>query len=518
MTGVPQLSHRTSGILLHLTSLPGAHGNGDLGADARAFADYLARAKQSFWQMLPVGPCGYGNSPYSAQSAFAGNPLLIALEPLCEAGYLGRAELDRAPAFAAERVDFEQAERFRTRCLRSAFEAARLVPAFLRYCEDNSSWLTDYALFRALKTRFGEVEWTRWPAEYRDREPAALERARLELAADIGFRSFEQWQFSEQWRALRAYCHERAIGLIGDLPIFLAHDSADVWQHRELFRLDAAGMPTVVAGVPPDYFSATGQRWGNPLYDWERLRQTGYGFWVDRMRMMLERFDVVRLDHFIGFVRNWEIPASEPTAVHGRWIKGPGAALFDTLLSEFGRLPLIAEDLGEVNEEVKHLRDQFELPGIKILQFAFGTDASAPDFMPHNYPPRAVVYTGTHDNDTTAGWFWAQDETTSNRSSEQAERERSAALTYLAACDASEIHWDMIRMCMLSVANTAIFPLQDVLGLGSEARMNRPGRAVANWEWRCTREHFRDATAERLASLVQSYDRRRLSVVAGGRP
>jgi 4-alpha-glucanotransferase len=518
MPGVPQLTHRTSGILLHLTSLPGPHGNGDLGDEARAFVDYLVRAKQSFWQMLPVGPCGYGNSPYSAQSAFAGNPLVVALGPLCAAGYLPAAELGGAPRFSEARVDYAAAERFRTHCLRVAFEGARLVPALARFREENSAWLDDYALFRALKSKHGELEWTRWPAEYRDREPSALARARRELADEIAFRSFEQWQFSVQWRALRSYCHERSIGLIGDLPIFLAHDSADVWQHREVFRLDGSGMPSVVAGVPPDYFSASGQRWGNPLYDWQRLEQSDYGFWLDRMRMMLERFDVVRLDHFIGFGRNWEIPGDEATAVNGRWIKGPGAALFDRLLAEFGRLPLIAEDLGEISDDIKALRDRFELPGMKVLQFAFGTDASANDFLPHNYPRRAAVYTGTHDNDTTVGWFAAQDESSSNRSPEQVEKERATVLAYVNAADGREIHWDMIRMCMLSIANTAIFPMQDVLGLGSEARMNRPGRASGNWEWRCSRGALDPKSAERLARLVETYERRRLSVAVSGRP
>jgi 4-alpha-glucanotransferase len=511
---VARLGERASGLLLHVTSLPGPHGNGDLGTAAREFVDFSADAKQSFWQMLPVGPCGYGNSPYSAQSAFAGNPLLIALPDLVERGWLAAEELRPPIAFEADRVDYADAERFRTRCLRRAFEVGRRDPKFPAYCEEHRAWLDDYALFRAIKSAHAEVEWTRWRPELRDREPEALARTRREMADEIAFRSFEQWVFAEQWRELRAYCHARGVALIGDLPIFLAHDSADVWQHPELFYLDAQGMPTVVAGVPPDYFSATGQRWGNPLYRWDVVRDTGYRFWLDRMHDMLERFDIVRLDHFIGFHRYWEIPADEPTAVHGHWRPGPGETLFATLARELGPLPLIAEDLGAVTPEVTALRDRFGLPGIRLLQFAFGTDVSAHDFLPHNYPRAAVVYTGTHDNDTVVGWFEAREELAaagehSTRTAEQVKKEQAAALAYLGAADGSNIHWDMIRMCLLSVADTAIFPLQDLLGLGSEARMNRPGRASGNWEWRCTQAAFSPALAEKLADLTRRYERHR---------
>ena len=510
-TPLPRLGDRASGLLLHVTSLPGPHGCGDLGAEARAFVDFLASGEQSFWQMLPVGPCGYGNSPYSSQSAFAGNPLLLALTPLVEAGYLPAAELDTAPVGSPTRVDYAQVERFRTRCLRIAFDACAGDRELARFREQERAWLHDYALFRALKTRHGEVEWTRWQDEYRDRKPAALQRAERELAGEIAFRSFEQWLFAQQWRELRAHCAERGVALIGDLPIFLAHDSADVWQHRELFHLDPDGIPAVVAGVPPDYFSATGQRWGNPLYRWPLMRESGYRFFIDRMRTILGRFDIVRLDHFIGFERYWEIPASEPTAVRGVWRPGPGAALFQELARELGSLPLIAEDLGEVTPEVRALRDQFELPGIKILQFAFGTDPNADDFLPHNYARRAVVYTGTHDNDTTMGWFLGQSESdeASTRSREQVEKEQTAVLAYLGRSDASHIHWDMIRACMMSVANTAIFPLQDVLGLGSGARMNSPGRAFGNWEWRVADAACTTRVAEQLAELTRLYGRQR---------
>ena len=504
---LPMLHTRGSGILLHATSLPGPHGSGDLGEQARSFIDFLAEAEQSYWQLLPVGPTGYGNSPYSAQSAFAGNPLLIALPPLVAAGYLPEAALARAPELSRARVDYAEVERFRCMCLRRAFEGARAEPELAKYRERERAWLEDYALFRALKSRHHEQEWTRWEPALRDREPAALERARGELAQDIAYRCFEQWQFARQWQALREHAHARGIALIGDIPIFLAHDSADVWQHRELFQLDAEGMPRVIAGVPPDYFSATGQRWGNPLYDWRKLHATHYAFWVARMQSELSRFDIVRLDHFIGFERYWEIPANESTAVNGRWVQGPSDAVFEAFSSALGRLPLIAEDLGEVTPEVKALRDRWGLPGIRILQFAFGTDPSAHDFLPHNYPNNAVVYTGTHDNDTTVGWFFGQHPDSSTRDQAQVEREQRAALSYLGKEDSREIHWDMIRACLASVANTAIIPMQDLLGLGSAARMNRPGAHSGNWEWRVDASALTQALAARFADLTRTYER-----------
>jgi 4-alpha-glucanotransferase len=509
---VPHLDRRASGVLAHITSLPGPHGNGDLGSEARRFIDWLKDAEQSYWQMLPVAPCGNGNSPYSAQSAFAGSSLLIALEALVDRGWLTAHEL-RAEGLSSERVDYSASERFRARLLRLAFERGRRDVDLRLYRERNLHWLDDYALFRALKRAHGDSEWTEWPVELRDRKPEALAKAHRELAHEVEFRCFEQYLFDEQWNALRSYAHASGIGLIGDIPIFLAHDSADVWQHRELFFLDGQGQPTVVSGVPPDYFSETGQRWGNPLYRWDTIRETGYRFWVDRMRAMLTRFDVIRLDHFIGFHRFWEVPASERTAVNGEWRPGPGADLFDTLARELGTLPLIAEDLGAVTPEVKALRDQFSLPGMRILQFAFGNDASANDFLPHNYPRRTVVYTGTHDNDTMVGWFEAKEELAagpdqaSTRSPEQVAIERQATLRYLGAANGDNIHWDMIRLCLMSVADSTIFPLQDLLGLGSEARMNRPGQGTGNWEWRSKPGATSPAVAARLADLTRCYER-----------
>lgn len=507
-----RLNRRASGVLLHITSLPGPHGNGDLGSEAHRFVDWLKQAEQSYWQMLPVGPCGNGNSPYSAQSAFAGNPLLIGLLPLVERGWLKPAELEEGK-LASERVDYPASERFRARCLRMAFERGRSALDLRSFRERNRSWLEDYALFRAIKRAQGESEWTAWPAELRDRDPKALAKAQRELADEVDYRCFEQYLFDEQWSALRGHAHASGVSLVGDIPIFLAHDSADVWQHRELFHLDEQGQATVVSGVPPDYFSETGQRWGNPLYRWDALKENGYRFWIDRIRAMLTRFDVIRLDHFIGFQRYWEIPGGERTAVNGRWCDGPGSALFRALANELGTLPLIAEDLGAVTPEVKALRDEFSLPGMRILQFAFGTDASAKDFLPHNYPRGTVVYTGTHDNDTIVGWFEAREELAAKpgqagpRSPEQVRIEQRETLRYLGAADGGNIHWDMIRLCLMSVADTAIFPLQDLLGLGSEARMNRPGQAAGNWEWRVNAGATSSELAARVANLTRCYER-----------
>ncbi|MGO9712740.1 MAG: 4-alpha-glucanotransferase [Polyangiaceae bacterium] len=512
----PKLGERTSGLLVHPTSLAGPHGCGDIGASSLRWLDFMRVSGHRWWQMLPVGPVGYGNSPYSAQSAFAGSALLLALEPLVEAGWLETRALDARASLPAERVDYAATERFRETCLRTAFSAfvsrgARdpRWKAFVAFEECERGWLDGFALFRAIKRAHDRVAWTSWPAALRDRKGPELDRAARGLADDVRFEKMTQWLFFEQWRTLRAECASRHIGLIGDVPIFVAHDSADVWQERELFHLDALGAPTVIAGVPPDYFSATGQRWGNPHYRWPRLKKTGYRWWLDRMQTTLARFDAVRIDHFIGFTRYWEIPASEPTAVKGRWVRGPGADFFRALAKEIGELPLIAEDLGVVTPRVKRLRDHFKLPGIKVLQFAFGTDPQAPGFLPHNYRRRAVVYTGTHDNDTTVGWFSEVGGGASTRSAAQTERERQTVMHYLGSdsSDGSEIHWDMIRAAYASVARTAIVPLQDALGLGTRARMNHPGTVEGNWEWRVDDGALTVELAVRLADLARTYGR-----------
>jgi 4-alpha-glucanotransferase len=509
----PNLRERTSGVLLHLTSLPGPHGNGDLGLEARSFADFLARAGQRWWQMLPVGPAGYGDSPYSALSAFAGNPLLIDLDAF---GAPSTAQL------ADDAVDYAASSTFRERHLRTAFAGldsgarARLSA----YCEREASWLDDFALFDALKRRHGGRAWTQWEEGFRDRRPAALEHARKDLAEDIAFARAAQWAFDEQWTAFRAYCKDRGLALMGDMPIFVAHDSADVWQHRELFDLDDVGLPNHIAGVPPDYFSTTGQRWGNPLYRWNVLAKSGYRWWVDRFKAAFRRFDAVRLDHFIGFVRYWRIPAHEPTAINGTWIKGPGRALFDAVAKAVGHpLPLVAEDLGAVTRKVTRLRRELGLPGIRLVQFAFGTDPQANVFLPHNHDRNAVVYTGTHDNDTSVGWFTDPGGLpASSRTRLESDQERHKVLAYMGRDHGEpvDVALEMMRLAMASVARTCILPMQDVLGLGPEARMNRPGTAEGNWRWRM-RPGAADLRAEqRLLELSQIYGRAQTQESPGG--
>ncbi len=492
---LPKLTDRTSGLLLHPTCLAAGPETGDLGSDARAFVDFLAAAGQSWWQMLPVGPAGYGNSPYSAESAFAGNPMLISLDRLVEDGLLPRVE--------PERPRLEQ--------LRAAFATFQgsggSHPDLDAFRGEARGWLEDFAVYRAFKRAHGNVQWTQWPAPARDRDPGAMEQIRAQQADEIAFVRFLEWRFSRDFRALHAYAHERGVALIGDIPIFTAHDSADVWQHRHLFSLhEDTGEPSLVAGVPPDYFSETGQRWGNPLYRWDQMRQEGFAWWIERFRTMLGMFDAVRLDHFIGFVRYWEIPGHENTAVNGHWREGPGAAFFDAVAGALGELPLVAEDLGAVTLEVKALRDRYNMPGIKVLQFAFGSDSQVSDFLPHNFPRNAVVYTGTHDNDTTVGWFF--DQGSGTRNAGQTEKERQGAMKYLGVTDGHEIHWRMTRLALLSVANVAIIPVQDLLGLGSEARMNRPGVDRGNWSFRLAPGALTPELAARLRELTEVYGRR----------
>jgi 4-alpha-glucanotransferase len=501
------LEERSGGVLLHLTSLPGPHGNGDLGAEAHRFAGQLADAGQRWWQMLPVGPAGEGNSPYSARSAFAGSPLLIDLETLARDGLLRERAVP--PGFPAGRVDYPAATAFRERELRrafAAFAARRKRTAYRAFRERAGAWLENFALFSALRSAAGGAPWSEWDREFRLRRPAALARARRELASEIEFHRFQQWLFDEQWRSFKQHANRLGMGLVGDLPFFVAHDSADVWAHRELFELDGEGRPTVVAGVPPDFFSKTGQLWGNPHYRWSTLKRQGFGWWIERVEHGLERFDALRLDHFIGFWRTWQIPADAPTAEKGRWAAGPRDALFRRLRARRGRrLPLIAEDLGLVTPEVTALRDRFELPGMKLLQFAFGQDLQAHDFRPHNYPHRSAAYTGTHDNDTIVGWFF--DPGGRERTPEETEAERRTALAYLGVGEPREVHWQMMRCVSASVANLMIVPMQDVLGLGSEARMNRPGTRSGNWEWRLREGAFDQSALDRLCELARLYDR-----------
>ena len=491
---------RAGGVLLHPTSLPGPHGSGDLGPAAYHFVDWLVTARQRLWQILPLGNIGAGHSPYMSPSAFAGNVLLIALAELQAQGWLAAGELDAPPDAAAGRIDFAAMLTWRMQRLRRAAAqfAARADTAqradFEAFCTSHAGWLDDYALFMALAEAHPDLLWCDWDAALAQREPAALARARSAHADQIAFHRFCQWRFFDQWLRLRRHANERGVQIVGDAPIYVAYHSAEVWARPELFELDAARRPQVVAGVPPDYFSATGQRWGNPLYRWPAHADQGYAWWIERVRRTFELVDIVRIDHFRGFAHYWEIPANEPTAVHGRWRAGPGAALFKAIAKALGPLPIIAEDLGLLTPDVGALRKRFAFPGMRILHFAFAEGSRNP-YLPHHHEPDSVVYTGTHDNDTTLGW-WA----------EASEHERAHARAYLGT-DASEIHWDLIRAALASVADTAIVPLQDVLGLDGKHRMNRPGEAQGHWGWRFDWSQVRPEHASRLATLTRLYDR-----------
>ncbi len=498
---------RASGILLHPTSLPGPYGIGDLGPAAYAFVDFLAAAGQSYWQILPLGPTGYGDSPYQTFSAFAGNPLLVSPQGLVEDILLPPAALDDAPLFPAERVDYGQVITYKKRLLEQAFAHYRreATPDLRREVEEftaaRRSWLEPFALFMALKDAHGGKPWTEWPRDIATREPAALARWGERLAREARGYSYSQYLFSRQWTRLKGYAAERGIRIIGDAPIFVAHDSADCWARPELFYLEPDGRPTVVAGVPPDYFSATGQRWGNPLYRWDVMAADGYHWWIERLRAVLATVDVLRLDHFRGFAGYWAIPGTAPTAETGRWESGPGIPFFEAVERALGRLPIIAEDLGVITPDVVALRDRFGFPGMKVLQFAFGGGAENGD-LPHNYERDYAVYTGTHDNDTSAGWYAAA-------SPHEREHLRAYANCRAEPDDAAAAAWDLIRLAYASVADTAVTPLQDLLGLGAAARMNLPGRPGGNWQWRYPSGTLNDALSARVAALGRLYGRTR---------
>lgn len=500
---------RESGILLHPTSLPGPYGMGDMGPSARAFADALVDMGQHLWQILPHGVTGYGDSPYQSFSTFAGNPLWISFDQLVEDGLLSRSHLDRFPNFSDQRVDYGHVIPARMAILRAvcrAFERQanqQQKLAFTEFCERNASWLEDFALFMALKEAHHLEPWHTWEPELVRRDPAALQQARRHYRTAIRNAKILQWIFDSQWHRLRAYCRDRGIKIIGDIPIFVAHDSADAWANPGLFYINEQGKCTVVAGVPPDYFSATGQLWGNPLYRWDVHRQQDYTWWAARLRKIFDMVDIVRIDHFRGFAGYWEIPGDAETAINGKWVPGPGADLFAALRRHLGTVNIIAEDLGVITPDVDKLRDDFNLPGMRVLQFAFGNDAKAADYRPDNYPANCVVYTGTHDNDTTVGWFKSEPGQDSTRSLEEIQKERQAILDYLGS-DGSEIHWDLIALALRSKANTAVFPLQDLLGLGTEARMNVPGTKGGNWQWRFRWEQLTPEIKQRLRALTES--------------
>ncbi len=487
---------RVAGILLHPTSLPGPGGIGTLGEHARRFVDTLERSGIGLWQVLPLGPTGYGDSPYSALSAFAGNPFLIALEPLVERGWLQATDLSRLPRSPSEAVDFGELVPAKMAVLRRAFDHfdGHHEANYHHFLGENAGWLDDFCLYMAIKDVHGGEPWSRWPADLRSRDVAALSAQRLDLATELDFHRFVQFTFFEQWSALKQYANRRNIQIVGDIPIFVAHDSADVWGNQALFHLDDQGLPTAVAGVPPDYFSPTGQLWGNPHYRWDVMAADGYQWWIDRFRMCLRLVDMVRLDHFRGFAAAWAVPYGNPTAERGEWTPSPGHELFAALESALQSPAIIAEDLGVITPDVEQLRATFGFPGMKILQFAFGAGPSGPG-LPHNYDRNTVVYTGTHDNDTTAGWFTTIDPD-----------EQEFVLRYVDGT-AQDVVWDLIRLAFASVADLAIVPLQDVLRAGSASRMNSPGQAEGNWSWRFAEGAISELDVMNLRALVETYDR-----------
>ena len=491
---------RTSGILLHPVSFPGPFGIGDLGPAACRWVDFLEDTGQTLWQLMPLGYTGYGDSPYQSFSAFAGNPLLISPELLARDGFLTRSDLEDVPQFPPDRIDYGPVIEWKLALLRRAFERFRdharsgAHTELDAFGEANADWLDDFALFMALKSAHGGAAWITWEPALRRREAPALIHWTERLSDAILQHKFLQWQFAKQWAAVKAYANERHIRVIGDVPIFVAYDSDDVWANPELFDLDDEGRPRSVAGVPPDYFSKTGQLWGNPLYDWEAMAERGYAWWIRRFRAALSLYDIVRIDHFRGFEAYWAIPAGEPTAVNGRWIKGPGRDLFLAVKEALGDLPIIAEDLGFMTADVLALRDSMGFPGMKILQFAFNGDPRQ-EYLPHNYTPNCVVYSGTHDNDTAVGWL-----------ASASEKERETLSRYTGR-DSSEVHWDLIRLAFGSIADMAVVPLQDVLGLGSEARMNTPGQPGGNWGWRYAEEDLTPEVRTRLGEISHVYGR-----------
>jgi 4-alpha-glucanotransferase len=491
---------RVSGILLHPTSLPSHGGIGDLGPAAYDFLAFLEAAEQGLWQVLPLAPGGFGNSPYSAISAFAGHPLLVSLERLAERGWIDPARLASLPDSTSS-VDYPRVHATKLPLLH---EAARNFISgrgdgdrgrFDDFRQQNQWWLDDFVLFEALRDRYHGASWNRWPRPLAQRDPGALDGARRELAGDLEERKAIQFAFFEQWRAVHQRCHQLGIKVIGDVAIFVSYDSADVWTHPDIFHLDENREPYVVAGVPPDAFSETGQRWGNPLYRWDVLRSRGYDWWMQRMRWALQTCDILRLDHFRGFESYWEIPAHEPTAVHGRWVEGPKDDLFHVLRRELGELPVIAEDLGMITAEVHALRQRLQIPGMRVLQFGFG-DPGAHIYLPHRFESNTVVYTGTHDNDTTVGWWRVT----------AAEHERRAAAQYFGA-NGNDIHCAFIRAAETSIADLCVIPLQDVLGLGEEARMNTPSHPEGNWTWRFRSGMLTTEITERLRNLTELSDR-----------
>jgi 4-alpha-glucanotransferase len=497
------LDSRASGVLLHPTSLPSRFGIGDLGQNAYKFVDFLANSDQQLWQILPIGPTGFGNSPYLSYSALAGNPLLISPEILQNEGLLIAADLSNLPEFPLDRVDFDQVIATKIPLLRRGCDrfktqaSTKQLAEFQRFCDRHNDWLSDYALFMSLKEVNHGRSWNQWDKNIANRQPQAVADWTSKLADAILFHKFVQYQFFYQWTNLKQYANQKGIRIFGDIPIYVAHDSVDVWAHREIFRLDEkTGEAALMAGVPPDYFSETGQLWGNPVYNWEELERTDFKWWIGRIKGMLEYVDIMRIDHFRGFEAYWAVPQGEKTAMNGTWLEAPGAKFFTLLEKQLGKLPIVAEDLGVITPEVEALRDQFNFPGMKILQFAFDSDR-ANGFLPFNFSNRnCIVYTGTHDNNTSVGWFY-----------ERSPEAQAKVVDYFGCLCEDGIHWALIRLAMASVGNISVLPFQDILGLGTDAKMNTPAQPEGNWGWRCRKEAFNDELSGRMKYLTYLYGR-----------
>jgi 4-alpha-glucanotransferase len=493
------MKRRGSGILLHITSLPSPFGIGDMGPGAYRFVDFLAKGGQSYWQILPINPTDPAcyNSPYHSVSAYAGNPLLISPEILAQEGLIEERDIDKVKNFSDTEVDYESIITFKEEILAIAYERFKSIKSnydYERFCIKNSYWLEDYATFKAFKREFNENCWTEWPREFRDRIPEALQNISEEIKERIDRERFIQFCFYKQFTSLKNYCHQKGIHIIGDLPIYVIHDSCDTWKDPDIFKLDGDKRPYVVAGVPPDYFSKTGQLWGNPIYRWDILKERGYEFWKKRIAHNLKLFDFIRIDHFRGFVAYWEVPASETTAINGRWVKAPAMDFFNTIVKKFPCLPIIAEDLGIITPDVREVMEHFGFPGMRVLLFAFGDDFPKNPYIPHNLIKNCVAYTGTHDNNTVKGWI----------ENEASEDEKQRLFRYIGReVRSEEIHWELIRLLMISIANTVIFPMQDILGLGEEARMNRPSTREGNWKWRLVEDQLNHDLIRRLFEITE---------------
>lgn len=498
------MKRRGSGLLLHITSLPSPYGIGDLGPCAYKFVDFLSETKQSFWQILPLNPTSgaFGNSPYSSPSAFAGNPLLISPDLLLEDGFISKSDIEGDSSFSNERVDYSAATEYKCKLLGIAYENYKKKRGkdyeFERFSNENSYWLGDHALFISLKENFSRIVWSDWPEDIRNGNESAIKEWKEKLKDRILMRKFFQYLFFKQWFSLKTYCNGKNIRIIGDVPIYVNYDSSEVWTNPRIFKLDDNKRPTFVAGVPPDYFSNKGQLWGNPVYRWNVLRENGYSWWIRRIEHNLKLFDIIRLDHFRGFVAYWEVPAGEETAINGRWIEVPVEDFFGTLFRRFPFLPIIAEDLGIITPDVREIMNLLEFPGMKLLIFAFGDDFPNGAYLPHNYTKNCVVYTGTHDNNTVKGWF----------TREARPEDRKRLFKYIGREVKEEnIHLEFMRLAMRSIANTVIIPMQDILGLGEEAKMNLPATSRGNWQWRLLPNQITPSVVKELSEMTETYGR-----------